>query len=544
MGKDVVVTKLSGKAIPEGYLKPMLELYNSSVGAAYCEKGKKIVFIHSLEGGTDFETMDGLQKDCKGDIVLFHFGNSQRTSELDCSPYILLSDKDKNPIAVAMVEGDFSGNEKKGSSYTGQYFAVNEVIIPKLQTLYDLCDGDIKDTISKFNSDKIRASITNTIVGDGSITVLFNNGQMLMFDKNTKKKAFDWGWTTDPMEYGAAAAAPEAKTEKFGLSKLKDKLMGKSAEKTEEPVTPPASEPAHKIDDDDDVPRTTPAHKIEDDDDAPKTAPVHRIDDDDAPAEPAPITNKGSAIVADTSTKSELIQKVTLTEKDLYYEPPADMLNRKHIKRAYRTNAGFLPNNWEDKPRVKIAEKKQKALLVDKKKQTLRSLQDLGSAIKQDEATTAVKHAAPVDLQEDDTPVTTKHVESTHIPQADRILSAIEKKNLDDFLTSGMVRKVIDKHSKIAFDPENLQKTESKIANFTELTNIEPEETIGFPDEILLALINSHQKAALTLIRSLHGLIVPIVNANKRKAAAEEAEEAEPPKKVAAGGVHRIDDYM
>lgn len=227
MHMGTIVVKNKDGMVPDDLLSSILKTHGAYVGMAYAIDGH--VHVTKLKKTVPFATIKGALEKFKDKMLMSFFGSSsdELIEMADVQPFVLLEDEKKNPLVVAYLDGDFSQFDKADSTHSGQYFAVQNYIIPRISKMWKYAGGDFTKFTEELRDATFEQDIVNTMIGDrGSIAFLTGNGDVEIYsvagDDSTIEG--DWGWSSDDHEEEPVAAeagdellsaltAPTAKTE-------------------------------------------------------------------------------------------------------------------------------------------------------------------------------------------------------------------------------------------------------------------------------------------------------------------------------------------
>jgi hypothetical protein len=222
----VVVVVEAGQVPPKDYIQKIAELHNSCASIAMADEGELLIRRDPTPIPVDGEDgiMDVLEKNKNNNRILqlgkgtFH--------EDDLQPYVILEDKDKNPLLVAFLEGDFTPFHKEGGTHPNEFYFVHELLRPKIQRLFGHLNGDMAKLLAEIKDTSKEYDIG--FGNRGSLLLLANIEHALnpmLISKAADSKEFTWGMTTKTCGYGEFPNKTEsAKTENaFTPNKLGSK---------------------------------------------------------------------------------------------------------------------------------------------------------------------------------------------------------------------------------------------------------------------------------------------------------------------------------
>jgi hypothetical protein len=503
----VILSKKANKLIPDTLVNKIVAAFPSSIGAAAVEGGE-IKVLHSDEGA-DKETFKLVQSDYTDTEVLFFLSKDKgKRTQLDLQPYVLLKNAEGKPLLSVFLSGSFPSFEHTNATNSVEWYVVEQDLLPRIRDTFDLCGSDIAKTMERIMTSQLLQKDILNLIGDkgGVISFIASNGLVHSFERNNKTLTADWGWTSDALDYVENVHELEtAPNKSFGLTSFRRKVA-QVISPDKPATTPPADAPAAP-------PAETPGRK------AAPTPPTTGRKAATAPAAPATTPPAEPPVEPKKETEPSVLipkEETELTEEELYYQAPADIVGNARLQAVYRRECGFLPDDYKDRPKTKRSNTKLKRMKKEKEEAarkaaavTLKSFQDLGklpapatsTAIPASSTGRKAAAAAPSSPtgKETEYPDTTTH----HIPNEEidvGILSAAQKKGLGDFLSDAKVIKQIDKHSKLVVDPTKLQEFEAKRPSFTDLSGLEMDDMINWPPQTILWLITDHPEAAERLI--------------------------------------------
>lgn len=208
MHSNVVVFKNKGSLIPNGYLKQVEATYDKAFGLAMLWD-KEIVSITTDDNlkASVFDVFDSqiqAEDEYKDIPQLFYFAanDTAKFQPEDLQPFTLLTDGDKK-LLVAFLEGDFPDYDH-ASAHIKEFYAVNEYLKPKIESLYELVGRDISKLLGQLksgpnNHDILKASCN--LGGRASVILFASNGEIVRIDSNKDFGSYPWGWTTNTLGF-------------------------------------------------------------------------------------------------------------------------------------------------------------------------------------------------------------------------------------------------------------------------------------------------------------------------------------------------------
>lgn len=295
---SAIVLKKVKQLVSDGYLTRALEHNKNGLGfAVHDGKEPTIAFERGL-GPWDLQTIKGIQETYQDYGVIFNLMNlTDKNKEDDVQPFVILGDE-QNPVLVGFAEGDFFNFIASGSDHANEYFLFNKFLIPKIRKLYDSLNGELSFLLKELNDPVTKQDMVNTCGPNGTIVLLANTGETLMFDNNALKREYEWGVVSK--HYGYEEATKTSKVMEFLKKKKAEAKVPIIAD------TKPIEQPIVKKD--------TPAI-VE--------------------------TKPDTAVRPDSGTEWVEFK-------------PGPEISKKKLKKLYRRyNLGTLPSNWEERPIIR-----------------------------------------------------------------------------------------------------------------------------------------------------------------------------------------------
>jgi hypothetical protein len=139
--------------------------------------------------------------------LMLHFGNEDIDDDVpeDCQqPFTPLLGSDNSPMCVCFIEGEgWVGYDTTNTTNTIEFLVNQQYIVPKLTDLFTSVGDDTDKLIAKLRT----PMVTREVIGGagfgerGCISLLFANGEIVLFTKNPKHANFKWGWTSQRFGY-------------------------------------------------------------------------------------------------------------------------------------------------------------------------------------------------------------------------------------------------------------------------------------------------------------------------------------------------------
>lgn len=210
-----IVHRKANTFLPNEFVDKLLAANGSGWGAAVVMDGE--LQLNSADEGM---TVEFLQETCKAfpdkDITFYMCSAESGLSINDISPYILVVKKEGEeevPQIVGFVEGNYPSFVKDKSSHPPEYHMVSDYLIPKLESMYEMADGDLSKVTEQLKKPHFKKELLLTSVSRGTITLVCANGAILTFAQNDLSGEFGWGWTSNTHGYEGSAVKAAAVAE-------------------------------------------------------------------------------------------------------------------------------------------------------------------------------------------------------------------------------------------------------------------------------------------------------------------------------------------
>lgn len=403
MQTGVIIRRNAGGSIPQAYLTLALEKNPTGWGAAIVTDGKlQIAGGDSLDIEQIQETIKMFDK---SDITFYLCNSPSAINADDLSPFTILHHENE-PQLVAFIEGKFPGFEKAGSSHPGEFFLATEYLIPKLQDMYELADGNLIKVMDQIKKPYFKKELLNSAVPRGVITLVSTTNETLSFAQADDSAEYSWGWVSQ--NYGYALSPPEDRTKEE--PKRKGMFPNKSTVREKAP--------------------TTASSAI-------------------AEAVKPPVTGTAAN---QTYNKRK--------------EKPEARMSRSNKKDWYKQRIGYLPVGWNDGVEIEVYVNGSGKLMTNSEVKKL-GLTAVGlPALNNPPANSDREHkdVTPEHVTGPERPVTTDKELST---EALPLMSPTTREHVRKIMASVDVQKLIGENSAILSDPKKAQALEEKFAGFS-----------------------------------------------------------------------------
>lgn len=448
MGNGLVAFLAAGKKFPEGFAEKALAEYQGELAVVAAHEG-----VIGIESGNEPVELEELETLLYGEDLLdkerfVFFGAGEKFGEEDMQPFFAVTSEGENgaenpEIVCFIVSPEWDRNKIKT--------VFEQLLKTQVKRFVRMTGGDLAKVWEELN-DTGQITEWSNLGSPAHIIMLASSGDYVTYD-NTERCQTDFGWLTDATLLVGEQAKEEPKPEPV-ITK-KGGFFGNKPKAT----TTPAAEP-------------------------PK------------PAEPAKDkkADKEPAIVKDFKELSEKINggnkppnldpgQVRLTEAEMHYQPPATVTDPKMIKKLYDDNAGFVPQDWEKKTKVRLTQKLIKQKLKEKQR-----------------ALSTKTETAVHTVQQNGDNKTAQAADDATIKAG--ILTAGQKEQVASFFKIDSVKSDLDNSSKEMPTPEEMKAMEDEEVSFALQTGLVGlEATFRWSPKALVILAEKVPHAAAILVR-------------------------------------------
>ena len=462
----------ANKEVPTLLLSKLLQ-HNTTTGAVFVVEDQASVMYQQLAPG-DMEQIQAMRKAFMGNVMYMSFHNHGPTMhEDDSQPYIVLADNEDQVVMVAFLEGDFSKFAHQGSSREPAWFALENVIRPRVEQFYRLAKGDMALVMEELRKESIKDEFGDCIIDRGMIALIPNDGAVFCIDvANDKGFTGDWGWCSNAYGYTETPVVEEPKEltpqEKLAQFSAKKKI-----------IKPPATT----------VPRMPPI------------AP-------EKPVDALKVSTVGDTTIIDTRLPGLPMGNADLIKKDgpLMWAPEMG-LSSNETKKLYKINSAVgLPQNWRQRPMVPVLPSRAGAIKKELERRAakgekglvVKSFQDVGAAMGLSKAIDFLdkeKAQAPTDVTVEtfEKNVEPEHIQSSPIVSA-KTVALIHK----EFMTSPSFQKWTAGKTPTL---EEIIAIENKLPNVYEVTGMQIDKP--WTDEMITEFILKYPDAAKLMFKTL-----------------------------------------
>ncbi len=222
MQSGTIVHRKAGTFPPNAYWEKVISANGTGWGAVTLSEvdGSKFLELSSEAATMTLESIQDTLKSFPNQDITFYFCQSETAVSLkDISPYVLIckpSEEDpeqEEPMIVGFIEGNFPTFGKAGSSHPPEYHLMVEYLIPKLEGLWEMSDGNLDKVVEQLKKPYFKKEMLLTSVSRGTITLVCANGAAVTFAQNDLSAEYPWGWVSNTHGYteGATKAVEKPK---------------------------------------------------------------------------------------------------------------------------------------------------------------------------------------------------------------------------------------------------------------------------------------------------------------------------------------------
>lgn len=236
----LTIKRNASLAIPDDYLNIAVKENPTAWGCAIVTPDG--LMTSSGDTTMDLEVLKDTLNDFKERDIYFYLCNSESAINMDdVSPFWLI-EKDEAPLLVCLIEGNFPGFVKAGSSHPSEYHFLQDYLQPKITDLWELCDGDLLKLMAFIEKPAFKKELLAHANPRGCITFVAANGKALTFAVGEGHCEYTWGWVSQNYGYALGAPKPEVKPE-AKKSLFPQKNVSSTREKFVPSGTPVSAEP-------------------------------------------------------------------------------------------------------------------------------------------------------------------------------------------------------------------------------------------------------------------------------------------------------------
>lgn len=198
----VIIKRNATLAIPAEYSQLALKENPTAWGAAIVTPDG--LLTSSASSPMDLEVLADTLKDFDNRDIYLYLCNSESAINMDdVSPYWIL-EKDDAPLLVGFFDGSFPGFAKSESSHPSEYHFVNDFVIPKIQGMFEMCDGDLLKVLAQIEKPLFKKELMVHANPRGFVTLVAANGKALTFGTGEGSNEYKWGWVSKNYNYAVS----------------------------------------------------------------------------------------------------------------------------------------------------------------------------------------------------------------------------------------------------------------------------------------------------------------------------------------------------
>lgn len=487
----VIVKKDAGQEVPVLYLDQMLPKYNGSAGVmgVVVKDGVSEVMLTRLDVGATIDDVTKLLKEHKDIPVLAWFGEAVPTDD-SIQPFVLY-ETGEGALAEAdlavFAEGPYPQYKEADDARPEHFHLAYKGLAPLIEEVWNRNDGDVKKVMAELNNPFAIKAMRELSTGDGFIALMSSSSDIILVGRDLTKGTFSWGFTSDPMGYFEGKQQDQGgKPKSFGF-------VGKAVAAVTDVVTrkPKVALPegVHEVP----TPAAAPVEKTG------ETTIVRRKKVEDPPAAG---TGK-QPVIADTRTATAIPTSTGMQDKVWLAPPPKDSRgqnnNNSYRHRFYGIYYG-AKNEWPEEIMKDDNWKKGIAILVDRSvvraehKSMIRELNGL-ERVANTPVTVKPTAKAVREMTAAPTPKTAA-VEDSDVP----IIPQAEMDNVEDYITSTAFKTITDRAGELLERPEEWAKMEESYPSYTDLLQIQLDDTIQYNYKALVELGSRSVKSLAILL--------------------------------------------
>jgi len=443
--QGIVLLKNKGMIIPEPFVKIALANNPNVFSAAWIDPdGLSIV----KDGEVSVQDiMDG-QEQAKDRAVLLHLAKIEGDFDEDeIQPHVLLRGENDIPLLIGFGAGDYSKHEGDGSA-PPVFNALNNYVMPKLLMLQRFTNGKLDKILDELRSPTFSQDFGGMFNGDGLFTMLAATGEVMSHGRGIK--TFPWGWASNAYSYAENTQPAVAEPAKKGIFGKKSGSVPQVAStepvKQQQPAPTPAAEPK----------------------------------------------------------KADLKSTTAVISTPKYVQCPVHITRNQDKRAWYMANAGWLPGNWKDHPKVEVKVKS----LKDLAKVVGNGTAPQPAPVEEPEAQPGYKDMETGEPVQADPPAAApqKDTAAKHVSQAGpiQVLPAETKSKMETFFLSEEVAKVLDASSKAIYSEEQLAEMEKKFPNVTDQIGLPGiTSTLNWPIELYQTIAKEEPQVAALFMHQM-----------------------------------------
>lgn len=205
----VIIQRRADSSIPDDYTSLALTENPTAWGAAIpTPDGLEI----NSGDGMDLETFNNTLAEFPDRDIYWYLCNSESAINMDdVPPYNIIENEKEEPELILLITGEYPGYKKPDSTHPTAYHYVHEFIIPELQSMYELAEGDIVKVLTQIDKPIFRKKMLSGAIGSVAMTFVTANGKACTIVQGDGHNEYKWGWVSSNYGYALAPPEPEKK---------------------------------------------------------------------------------------------------------------------------------------------------------------------------------------------------------------------------------------------------------------------------------------------------------------------------------------------
>lgn len=221
LNTSAILHKKPGFLVPDLMLKKLTVAFPTAFGFAGqlmdTKSGVRKLQCESLQKGLPLGELQELQLAFKDEHLLMFFANFPKAVMPDDIQPWSINAADGSPIVSFFFEGDCKDYEGLNGDHTGEYCASDEIIFPRLAKAGEVAtvDGvlDVDKFIDELKKQGLQKALCGAFEERGVYAFLAAKGEPICFGDNKLGGEFPWGRTSHLLGYSEAATTTEKVTE-------------------------------------------------------------------------------------------------------------------------------------------------------------------------------------------------------------------------------------------------------------------------------------------------------------------------------------------
>lgn len=255
MHTSLVMLEKADNRAPDDYMEKVLKTYNTCWTAVSLDlaTGKSGSLMPDSDPPT-MERITELRNACTDPAVSIAYWFCKSDVEVhsdSMQPFIIVKDKEENPLVVALLAGEFKKYTPDGGDISGSFYYATDYLHTLFEDLMEQASNNI-DELGGILDKKINLkNLQNSLAKDETLIIALadEKGYCRVFS-GAAVENFDWGFTSDSLGWKEAASNPptpdpvvEEKTEDKPLTGMALRVAQAKAKKmaNQGPVTPTTS---------------------------------------------------------------------------------------------------------------------------------------------------------------------------------------------------------------------------------------------------------------------------------------------------------------